>query len=112
MNDASSPFELPYQYRAKAPSPARTLDEAIDDDNQICVDITAVSIDSKWGVWLDPKAPISDVQDKKTPIRIYRARGGYSVDLSYAARELKKVWVASMTDSFADKGFIPATTVM
>jgi hypothetical protein len=113
VSDGPFPGKLPAHYHAKPPKlPPSIRDMPIDAGNQLCISDTAVRIDATWGVWLDPNAPVFAVQDKKTPIKVYRTSKGYSVDLTYASMELKKVWVTSMTDSFADQGFIPVWGVM
>jgi hypothetical protein len=71
----------------------------------------AVRIVSTRGVWLDPEAAVSNSQNQKTPVRIYVTAKGYTVELSSTQVWLKKFWVISMTDFFANQGFIPSTGV-
>jgi hypothetical protein len=113
MSDEPSPAKLPDHYQAKPPKLPPSIGKmAIDAGNQFWISDTAVRIAATTGVWLDPKAPVSAVQDSKTPIKVLRTFKGYSVDLTHASMESKKGWPTSKTDSFADQGFIWAWLIL
>jgi hypothetical protein len=111
MADESAPASLPFEHRAKAPAaPTCAQDMRA---GQFTVSETSIRIDKTWGVWIDPKAPAFTTQPtREAPIIItHYDHDDYMVDLSYAKSDLKKVWVASLMESFADQGFLPARYV-
>jgi hypothetical protein len=111
MRDVPSPGKLPEQYRSRPSGMPRCLGEIIP-DTECFISETGISIDSTWGVWLNPKAAVSSSQNRDTPVKICRTQRGYTVELNYAQKELKKFWVASTSDSFADQEFIPAQAII
>jgi hypothetical protein len=112
VSNAPIAAKLPGQYRVKPPvGPPRLVDIVLDDSRYISD--ADIRIDSSWGVWLNPDAMVSASQNEMTPVKINRIQtGGYTVELSYAQAALNKVWVGSMTDSFADQEFVPASGVI
>jgi hypothetical protein len=106
-----SPDTLPEQYGVPTPKTHQCLGE-MGTDSQFCISDTAIRIDARWGVWLDPDAVVSFTQDQKTPVVVLGNSSGFTVDLRYAKKTLGKFWIPSMIISFVDHGFIPACGVM
>ena len=107
MADESAPASLPSEYRFKAPRlPACVVDMKLP---EFTVSETAIRIDKTWGVWVDPKAPAFTAAANDRANSHSSSPDGYMVDLSYTQRdEFKKVWAASLMESFAGQGFVPA----
>lgn len=105
MSDAPSPDTLPDKYGVPTPTTHQCLGE-MGTDSQFCISDTAIRIDARWRVWLDPNAVVSFTQDQKTPVLVFRTSEGFTVDLRYTKKTLGKFWIPSMINSFVDHGFI------
>lgn len=110
--DADNACTLPDKHRQPEPVPEPTVAKMKLGDSAY-VQFSAIRIDRKWRVWIDPTArvrwPDSGIQPEKT-VAVDLQLTGFVINLLYALNRDKKLWKAEpAVDFFA--GFFPVVQV-